>query len=92
MQPLMLSLPGMLEAMGEFYHARLMQNENAPRIEKRDDALCIMKKHSEPVPPKLLRISQNSALSKVFPHQLKSFSAFVFFKGFTSSNWKSYTI
>ena len=79
MQPLMLSLPGMLEAMGEFYHARLMQNENAPRIEKIDDALCIMKKHSEPVPPKLLRISQNSALSKVFSLSAKIFQRFCFF-------------
>ena len=43
MQPLMLSLPEMIEAMAEFYHVRLMQKENVRRIEKRDDALWVMR-------------------------------------------------
>ena len=78
MKPLMLSLPGMLEAMGKFDHARLMQKENALRIEKRDDALCIMKKYSEPVPPKLLQICQNSDLRKIFSLSAKIFQCFSF--------------
>ena len=79
MKPPMLSLPGMLEAIGKFYRTRLMQKENALRIEKRYDALCIMKKHSESVPPKLLQISQNSALRKIFSLSAKIFSVLFFF-------------
>ena len=43
MQPLMLSLPEMIEAMAEFCHVRLMQKENVRRIEKRDDVFCVMR-------------------------------------------------
>ena len=43
MQPLILSLPEMIEAMPKFYHVHLMQKENVRRIEKRDHALCVMR-------------------------------------------------
>ena len=42
MQPLMLSLPEMIEAMAEFYHVRLCKKKMFGEL-KKDDALCVMR-------------------------------------------------
>lgn len=85
MQPLMLSLPEMIEAMAEFYHVRHAKRKCSENWKKRWCALG-NEEHSQLVSQTCSEFLKTLFFRKSSLYQPKAFGVFLFLKGFTSWN------